>query len=193
MKIVLTSYLAGAAILVYFKIKYLTALTLVSVVIISGLKLSAWLKHRKEYKGSKCIVYCRALLSVLVYIELMLVSFKADKIIELGILPLMAIIWALLPFCIASCIATLVLLIARISVACKREREKTMLVSIPFFLWLLVVFCGGPILIYITVYNLSIQGHDYVCTPRLSSLFLSKTAYSMATLVFHLLISSSFR
>jgi hypothetical protein len=191
-KISVTSYLAGASVLVYFELKYLTVYTVFAVAIITGLKISAWLKYRKDYKGSKFIAFSRSLLSTIAYMELLLIALKADGLIEIGVLPLMAMIWAILPFCVASCITTIVVLVARLSAACKKERDKTTRLSIPFFIWLFAIFCGGPILIYITVYNLSMQ-EEYDCTPGLSSLYLAQTTYSIAILVFHLLISSSFK
>ena len=188
------AYLGIGGTLVYYKLRYLTILTCSGFVLITTLQLSAWYNTRNTTKRKKIIVYCRLMLSLMVDVELLLISLKADRIADLGMLALFSMVWAIIPFAAVSCVASFIGLMARLSMACKRSKDNGLMINIPFFFWLFLVFCGGPAFFYGTVYNLcAIPSKSYQVTSALSTFYIIMTVYSMVTLVFHLLIISHFK
>lgn len=192
-RIIWLVYMAITGIFLYFNIRFLTVLTIFIFVLLNSLLLASWCKQ-KDNKGSrKIITYSRVLISLMIDVELILASIKADHYVDLSLLAMLCLFWGMLPFCIASCIVSSVILISRICQSCKKKEERNLNVKFPFVVWVFVIFCGYPALFYVIVYNLSVRSTVYKPTPTLNTMYMILTVYSLITFILHLLIADSFR
>lgn len=172
--------------------RILTIYSAVVLGVLSILRLWVWWNHGRLQKNmyTNC---CRAFLSVVMDVEIVLIAIKIDNRVNLKVSTLCAITWIMLPFFVTTGILTFVALINRIVNTC-RKRDTSYLSGISMFLWLFLVFGGGPGLMYFLVYELQlIPGTVYNFTEKIELASLLMGCYGLGMCFFHMIIVKSFR
>jgi hypothetical protein len=185
-------YFIVSIVLVVTHQRFMTIFSAVMLAVLNFLRLWVWWKHGRHQKNMYAN-FCRAFISIIIDIEILLISIKIDDIGNLRISTLCAIMWLMLPFFVTTGILTFVALISRIVATC-HKRDTPYFAGISVFIWLFLVFGGGPSLLFHLVYEVQVNsGTTYNFTPsiRLASLLMG--CYGLTMFIFHLIIAKSFR
>jgi hypothetical protein len=191
-KVLFAIYFLLSAIFLVTDQRILTIFSVIMLTLLNSMRLWVWYNHERQ-KSNLYTNCCRAFISFTIDVEILLVSIKMDKVANLRISTLCAIMWIMLPFFITTGIITSVALVGKLIAACRKSKE-THIAELTMILWLFLVFAGGPAFFYLLVYQVQANSdtkYNYTSSIKVAALMTG--CYGLFMLIFHILVAKSFK